>query len=231
MKFDEINNINDIQSWESIEKCIRYFYRNPQNEFIILYKEDNRYILLSDEEIQNIKANYKCYLLPYYCLDDINYYTSLNAFNGFNALSHYYIINYLYKYRNDSDTYKLLWFTNAIYHIVKNHNYNWFEKCKNYDESFIINVLKHMLKICEGELYKKTDIEHRYIYGQTKNNFSPIESINYDYEYIHKDIDVSNINNIIDYISLMIQEVKAKYRFIVVYSTLDKKIAEMLKNM
>lgn len=231
MNYDKINSIEDIQSWEDIRKCVRRFYRNARNEFIALYKKEDSYILLSSEDIENIKANYKCYILPYYCIDDIKYYTSIDAFNGFNALPQYYIIKYLYHYRNDGDIYKLLWFTNVIYHIVKNRSYNWFKGCKNYNESFVMDVLKYMLKICEDELYNKIGVEHRYIYGQTKRNFSPVEPIDNEYEYIHKNIDISDINNIIDCISLMIQEVKTKYRFVVVYSNLDPKIAEMLRNM
>ena len=53
----------------------------------------------------------------------------------------------------------------------------------------------------------------------------------YKYEYINKCLDISDVNVIIDYISLLIQQIKSEYRFIVVYQKLDKGIAEMLKNM
>ena len=229
---NEMNSIDNMNTWEDIEKNIRCFYRNPQNDFIILKKVNEQYLLLSDEDVNKLKPEYcKCYLLPYYCLGDINYHTSFDAFNGFNSHAKYYIIKYLYRYRKENHIYKLLLFTNAIYHIIKNDCYHWFKRCKNYDKNFLKDALKNMLKICEDEIYKRTKIEHRYIYGQTKRYFSPIEELAINYEYINKDIDISNINAIIDYISLIIQEVKTQYRFIAVYSDPEEQIRSLLKSM
>lgn len=232
---DKINSINDIQSWEDIEKCIKHFYRNPQNEFIILQKVNDKYILMSDKDIEVMKnKSCKCYLLPYYCLNDINYHTSSNAFNGFNVHPRYEIIRDLYHYRDDENIYKLLWFTSAIYHMIQNRCYDWFEECKNYDEKFIKDTLKHLLKICGKTIETKLDIlDYQYIFGAARRNFLPIEQLYIDYKYINKDLDISSINTIIDYIALVIQEIKSRYRFIVIYSdrNIDTGIANILNNM
>lgn len=53
----------------------------------------------------------------------------------------------------------------------------------------------------------------------------------YKYEYINKCLDISDINVIIDYISLLIQQIKSEYRFIVVYQKLDKRLADILSKM
>lgn len=190
---------------------------------------------MSDKDIEVMKnKSCKCYLLPYYCLNDINYHTSSNAFNGFNAHPRYEIIRDLYYYRDDENTYKLLWFTSAIYHMIQNRCYDWFEECKNYDEKFIKDTLKHLLKICGKTIETKLDIlDYQYIFGAARTNFLPIEQLYIDYKYINKDLDISSINTIIDYIALVIQEIKSRYRFIVIYSdrNIDTGIANILNNM
>lgn len=212
---DFIKNINDLKTWADIAKYTYCDFRNSENDFIIFEKNDNKYTLLSDREAQKRQNQcYNCFILPYYCIQNIKYYTSEFAFNGFDALPRYYIIQDLFYYRHNRDISQLLWFTNAIYHIIKNDRYDWFKKCKNYNKDFIQNTLLYILDICETEL-EKNNI--KYYYHQTKTYFSPIEPIKFNYPYINKDIDISNINVIIDYIILMIQQIKTQYRFIVIY--------------
>lgn len=217
----KINNIDDIKSWRDIEKHIRYFYDNPKDDFIILQKIDSNYMLLSENDVNNINTNhYKCYLFPYYCLRDIGLYTSEKTFRGFNAMPYYQIISYLYTYRYDTSIYKLLWFTGALYHIIENYHYYWFSNCINYDETYIKNILKHMLKICGNEINIKLNIlNYRYIFGAARKNFLPIESLDYNYEFINKSLNISDVNTIIDYINLIIQEIKTNYRFVVIYDS------------
>lgn len=226
-------NIDDFKNWNDINECIRHEYHNmAQNEFIILNKVNDQYILLSDDDVKNIDTHFcNCYLLPWYCLENISFHINEYHKGGFNAYPKYDILKDIFIHRNDQNIYKLLWFSNALYHIVKNNLYSAFKGCLNYDETFLENVFKHLLNICNVEIQDKLGFEHKYIYGQTRKNFSPIDMIWYKYEYINKCLDVSDVNVIIDYISLLIQQIKSEYRFIVVYQKLDKGIAEMLKNM
>ena len=200
--------------------------------FIILNKVDNQYILLADDDVKNINIDlYNCYLLPWYCLENISFHINEYLKGGFNAYPKYDILKDLFIHRNDQNIYKLLWFSNVLYHIVKNNLYSDFEECLNYNETLLHNTFKHLLNICNKEIQDKLGFEHKYIYGQTRKNFSPINMIWYKYEYINKCLDISDINVIIDYISLLIQQIKSEYRFVVIYSHLDKGIAKMLKNM
>ena len=225
--------IDDFKNWNDINKCIRHEYHNmAQNEFIILNRIDNQYILLSDNDVKNINTdlcNY--YLLPWYCLENISYHIERYHKGGFDTYPKYDILKKLFIYRNDQNIYKLLWFSNVLYHIVKNNLYSDFEDCLNYDETLLQNTFKLLLNICDREIQDKLGFEHKYIYKQTRKNFSPINMIWYKYEYINKCLDISNINVIIDYISLLIQQIKSEYKFIIVYQKLDKRIAEILKNM
>ena len=225
--------IDDFKNWNDINKCIRHEYHNmAQNEFIILNKVDNQYILLADDDVKNINIDlYNCYLLPWYCLENISFHINEYLKGGFNAYPKYDILKDLFIHRNDQNIYKLLWFSNVLYHIVKNNLYSDFEECLNYNETLLHNTFKHLLNICNKEIQDKLGFEHKYIYGQTRKNFSPINMIWYKYEYINKCLDISDINVIIDYISLLIQQIKSEYRFVVIYSHLDKGIAKMLKNM
>ena len=170
--------------------------------------------------------------MPYSSINNLNYCTSSCAFTGFNALPRYRFIDYLYKYKNDKNVYMLLWFTNALYDIIQNNKYSYFDDCLNYDRTFIEKLLKHMFKLCETEIYIKTDIIiYRFIYGDTIKNFSPITPISYDYKHIIKTVDVTNINAIIDYICLMIQQIKTEYRFIIVYTDEDKKLTNSIRSL
>lgn len=214
---DKINSIDDIRSWEDIEKCIRYINR-PIDDFIILNKIDNQYILMSQEEIENIddKTKYECFILPNCCLRNIEYYTSYFAFTGFNSLPRYSIVNDLYDNINNDNIYKLLWFTGAVYEIWKNKYYNsYFSKCINYDKNFIDDVFERFLEICDAEIENKLDFNYKYIFSGARKYFLPISNL--DCKYIKQNIDISNINNIIDYISLVIELSKAEYKFLVVY--------------
>lgn len=225
--------IDDFKNWNDINKCIRHEYHNlAQNEFIILSKVNNQYILLSDDDVKNMNTDLcNCYLLPWYCLENISFHIKEYHKGGFNSYPKYEILKDLFIHRNDQNIYKLLWFSNVLYHIVKNNLYSDFEECLNYDETLLQNTFKHLLNICNREIQDKLGFEHKYIYKQTRKNFSPIDMIWYKYEYINKCLDISDVNVIIDYISLLIQQIKSEYRFIVVYQKLDKRIAEMLKNM
>ena len=50
--------IDDFKNWNDINKCIRHEYHNMvQNEFIILNRIDNQYILLSDNYVKNINTD------------------------------------------------------------------------------------------------------------------------------------------------------------------------------
>jgi len=228
-------NIDDFKSWEDISKCIRHEYHNMvQNEFIIFNKIDSQYILLSNDEIKKLKSNmkYNCYLLPWYCFDELSFHENNYYSNGFNAYPKYDILKELYRYRNNQDTYKLLWFTNVIYHIIKNGMYDDFEDCLNYNDGIILeDMFYHLLEICSNEVYNRLGFDHKCIYGQTRKNFSPVETILYKYEYINKCLDISNVNVLIDYISLLIQQVKSDYRFIVVYHEIDEQLANILNRL
>lgn len=220
---DKINSIDDIQSWEDIEKCIRHFYNNkPINDFIILKKVNNDFVLMSKEDIKNIhdKKHYNCYMLPNYCLKNLEYNTSDFAFSGFNSLPRYEIIYDLYNYKDDVSTYNLLWFTGAIYEILENRYCDfWFNECNNYNENLVNNILEHILEICYKEVKNRLDIlNYRYIFGGARKRFLPIDSIKYSYKYINKNIDISEINSIIDYISLVIELVKTEYSFVIIYN-------------
>lgn len=227
----DLNNFEKIQSWDDIETRLKRFNKNPTSEFIKLQKVNNQYILISDEDVKNVKYDFfNCYLLPYGYLENIDHFIASVAYSMI-IYPQYKIIEYLYEYRNNQKVYMLLSFANALYHIIYNNDYKLFSDCNNYNKEFIENALNHLLEICNEEIINTIGFEHRHIYGRTKTNFSPIESIEYYYEYVHKNLDVSNIDAIIDYIYLMIQEVKTKYRFVIVYSNMDKKTIDMLKNM
>ena len=50
-------NIDDFKNWNDINKCIRHEYHNmAQNEFIILNRINDQNILLSDDDVKNIKT-------------------------------------------------------------------------------------------------------------------------------------------------------------------------------
>ncbi len=232
---NSINNLEDIKSWNDINKNIRFQYHNmAQNEFIVFNNINNQYILLSNDDIKKLKNNtmYNCYLLPWYCLDELSFHINNYYSNGFNAYPKYNILKELYKYRANQDTYKLLWFTNVVYHIVKNGMFDDFEDCLNYNDGiYLEDIFYYLLDICSKEIYDRLGFDHKYIYDQTKKNFSPIEMILYRYEYINKCLDVSNINVLIDYISFLIQQIKSDYRFIVVYQEIDEQLATILNQL
>ena len=219
---DIINSIDNIKTWEDIEKCIRVIYNKPDKNFILLKKENDNYILMQKKDIEVIKdiKHFGCYMLPNQCLKNIDYNTSSFAFTGFNSLPRYEIIYDLYRYKDDNSTYMLLWFTGAIYEIFENRYYKyWFNNCKNYNECFVCDILEYLLNICSKEVEKRLNIlDYRYIFGSARKRFLPIEAIQYDYKYINKNIDISDINTIIDYITLIIELVKTNYIFLIIYS-------------
>lgn len=219
---NKINSINEIQSWEDIEKYIKTFYCESENDFIILKKENNNYTLIQEKEIKVINdiTHFDCYMLPKQCLKNLDYITSSFTFSGFNSLPRYKIIYDLYRYKNNNSTYKLLWFISAVYEILENKYYiYWFNKCINYDENTIEYILEYFLDICSNEIEKRLDIlSYKYIFGGSRKNFLPVDSISYNYKYINKNLDISDINVIIDYIALIIELVKSQYSFIVIYT-------------
>lgn len=220
--------MDNIKTWEDISMRIQCDYYSLL-EFILLYKSDDKYLIVSDEDLKNLNYHYiKYYLLPCNCFSEIKYHT---WWQNFDSYRQYHIIKYLYIYKNDYDTCKLLLFTNALYYIIKNDLYYCFEECQNYNADSLESTMKNILSICENEILTRLGIKHRLIYRQTRINFSPVEMIDYRFKHINKCLDISNVNVLIDYISLIIKLIKSEYYFVVVYNRHNEKSFEVLNRL
>lgn len=215
VSLDNLKNWNDLKKYIKINDiythdflCFKKIYQNESYQYILLSKSDC-------ESIQNQSWSFdvisKSYLNNNPDLDfgDFFYFNHISS-----RYPAYYILQYLFQYRNDYDTYSLLLFGNALYHIKKNNYYNWFKCCKNYNETFIRNTIKHLLKICDAEIESKIGISQLNIYRQTKKYFSPIYPIESNFV---NNIDISNVYNVIEYINYTIRDIFVNYYFVAIY--------------
>lgn len=218
MNKEEIT-LDDVKKWkwEDIYKRTHIFRTLSQHDFIVFKKVKDKYVLMTHHEIDENNKDFNCYLLPYLCLENLEFHIQKYHNGGFKSYPQYYIASDLYYFRKDLQAYSLLWFANALYDIVKNKDYSIFKRGKNYNPLFLSEVFECLLEICNTEILNKLNIEHEYIYGQTKKYFSPITPIYSEYQTINENLDVSNIDILIDYICLMIKKVKAEYRLITIY--------------
>lgn len=236
-KYKNIIKIENINSWEDIQILSSHSISQKctKDEFIKFQYDSDKgmFLLLTDESLKYAKGQLHTYLIPSDSFDNLVNILNIYGINNFNSYPSYYIINYIYRFATDGkdEICNMLWFMSALYHIKKNNLYGLFEDCKNYDKEQLHTILNKLLAICEKELLEKENIEHRYIYRQTRKNFCPIDVISYRYVNLNKLLDLSNVEVIIEYIWLLVEQIKANYRCVIVYKSLEKHIAEKLQNM
>lgn len=241
----KIEKIDDIQSWESIKKCIPFFDFSEEQFIILRQINQNKYCLLDKLEFELYKyKSSNCFLIPKKCLSSIDYFINpyninrhsdilLNNFN-FKKIPEYHFIQYLYKYRNNSDICLLILFSIVSYHICKNNDYYLFSKFNNYNDMFLCNLLNRILDVCNKELDKSIDLDIYTLKGSARKHIAPVDNIQSIYHFITKDIDCLNINCIIEFIFLLIVHMVYENYFVAVYDMNENQnrvLLDLLKNM
>lgn len=194
-----------IYTWDFIYGNIKHnYHESALKDFIVIKKEDD-YVLLSKDDIDFNYNNYKSNLIPYHFFINLKYFLEQNIY-GFDKYPSYHFVRYLYRYRDDINTYMLIWFNVILKQILYNDSSSLFNK----------ELLKYIYHITFEELQMR-DIEPAILYSQNRTNFCPIDSLTYQYEYMISNLDGNDIFMLIEYISLMIDRIKSLYRMIIVY--------------
>lgn len=197
-----------MQSWNEIYYKINHNYNlSALKDFILLKSVGKDLILINETECKKNCHVAECYMTPYYFSLDLKTQLFYHNLGGRNIEPCYESLTcYLYRYATDVNTYVLIWYNAVCMHMCQNHNYYNLDK----------NIVNSLFDLTCNELENRT-INYKYIYGNVRKNFLPIDTLVCNNPNIETVLQLDNIDIIIDYIGLIIDKIKANYRMIVIF--------------
>ncbi len=196
---------NSINDWNAICKYVKHDYQmSALKDFIVLRDDTSQYILTNEKEIPGLEHIKYYNIIPYYFFNDLRYKLENNY--GFDKYPIYHFVYHLFKYKNDINTYLQIWFHAILTQIIENRN------CLPFDRE----IIDYCYNIINSELLKK-ELTHGKLYGSNRTNFCPMTMFSYDYRDILRFEKTDDIVYLIEYISLIFENIKSSFRLTIIY--------------